>query len=138
MRKQVYCAAAVIVKDHMVLACERGYGPYKDGWEFPGGKIEPGESGKEAVVRELKEEMHYDIQPLRLLDTIACAYENFDLTLECWLCVPVQERYELLEHEDARWLKIEEMDSVNWLKADRILAESIRKGRVRLEKENSD
>jgi 8-oxo-dGTP diphosphatase len=133
MRRLVRCAAAVIVRDGHVLAAQRGYGPYKDGWEFPGGKIEENETGAQAVVRELKEEMDYAVRPLRLLKEVDCAYEDFDLALFCYLCVPEEQHYDLKEHENAEWLKMDELDQVNWLAADRILVDAIMQGTVSLE-----
>lgn len=135
MRKQVNCAAAVIVHEGRIMAAERGYGAYKDGWEFPGGKIEAGETGEEAVQRELMEEMNFRVEPVRLLKTVRCAYETFDLTLQCYLCHVKDLHYEMKEHENIRWLARDEWNSVNWLKADQMLVNDLISGKIALGEE---
>lgn len=116
--KKIEVAAAIIVKDNKVFATQRGYGEFKDGWEFPGGKLEPGESAREALVREIREELDVDIRVGRLLETVEYDYPEFHLTMHCFICELLSEEIVLKEHEDARWLKEEELDTVDWLPAD--------------------
>lgn len=116
--KTVEVVAAIIIKDGRVFATQRGYGEFKDGWEFPGGKIEPGESRKEALVREIKEELDADIRVGSLLETVEYDYPAFHLTMHCFFCELISEDIVLKEHEDARWLLEEELDTVDWLPAD--------------------
>ena len=116
--KKIEVAAAIIVKDNKVFATQRGYGEFKDGWEFPGGKLEPGESAREALVREIREELDVDIRVGRLLETVEYDYPKFHLTMHCFICELLSEEIVLKEHEDARWLKEEELDTVDWLPAD--------------------
>ena len=116
--KTIEVAAAIIVKDNRIFATQRGYGEFKDGWEFPGGKIEPGESAQEALVREIREELDVDIRVGKLLETVEYDYPEFHLTMHCFICELLSEEIVLKEHEDARWLKKEELDSVVWLPAD--------------------
>ena len=116
--KTIEVAAAIIVKYNKVFATQRGYGEFKDGWEFPGGKLEPGESAREALVREIREELDVDIRVGRLLETVEYDYPEFHLTMHCFICELLSEEIVLKEHEDARWLKEEELDTVDWLPAD--------------------
>ena len=116
--KTIEVAAAIIVKDNRIFATQRGYGEFKDGWEFPGGKIEPGESAQEALVREIREELDVDIRVGKLLETVEYDYPEFHLTMHCFICELLSEEIVLKEHEAARWLKKEELDSVGWLPAD--------------------
>lgn len=116
--KTIEVAAAIIVKDNKVFATQRGYGEFKDGWEFPGGKLEPGESAREALVREIREELDVDIRVGKLLETVEYDYPEFHLTMHCFICELLSEEIVLKEHEDARWLKEEELDTVDWLPAD--------------------
>ena len=116
--KTIEVAAAIIVKDNKVFATQRGYGEFKDGWEFPGGKLEPGESAREALAREIREELDVDIRVEKLLETVEYDYPEFHLTMHCFICELLSEDIVLKEHEDARWLKEEELDTVDWLPAD--------------------
>lgn len=116
--KTVEVVAAIIIKDGRVFATQRGYGEFKDGWEFPGGKIEPGESRKEALVREIKEELDADIRVGSLLETVEYDYPAFHLTMHCFFCELISEDIVLKEHEDARWLSEKELGTVDWLPAD--------------------
>lgn len=116
--KTVEVVAAIIIKDGRVFATQRGYGEFKDGWEFPGGKIEPGESRKEALVREIKEELDADIRVGSLLETVEYDYPAFHLSMHCFFCELISEDIVLKEHEDARWLSEEKLDTVDWLPAD--------------------
>ena len=124
--KTIEVAAVIIVKDNRIFATQRGYGEFKDGWEFPGGKIEPGESAQEALVREIREELDVDIRVGKLLETVEYDYPEFHLTMHCFICELLSEEIVLKEHEDARWLKKDELDSVPWLPADITIIEKIK------------
>lgn len=116
--KTIEVVAAIIVKGKKVFATQRGYGEFKDGWEFPGGKIESGESPEDALMREIREELDVDIKVGRLLETVEYDYPNFHLTMHCFICELLSEEIVLKEHEDAKWLEEDELDSVDWLPAD--------------------
>lgn len=124
--KTVRVVAAVIRKDDKIFATQRGYGEFKDGWEFPGGKIEAGESPEQALAREIKEELDTDINVRELIDTIEYDYPNFHLSMDCFWCEIVQGGLELREHEAAKWLTKEKLYSVEWLPADVGLIEKIK------------
>ena len=124
--KTVRVVAAVIYDDHKILATQRGYGDYKDGWEFPGGKIEPGETSRAALVREIKEELGAVVEPGKLINTIEYDYPDFHLSMDCFWCRLVSGRPVLREHEAAKWLTFAELDSVDWLPADLTLLPMIR------------
>ncbi|MCD8133189.1 MAG: (deoxy)nucleoside triphosphate pyrophosphohydrolase [Clostridiales bacterium] len=123
--KTVRVVAAVIIHENKVFATQRGYGAFKDGWEFPGGKIEPGESPREALIREIREELDTEIEPLGLLDTVEYDYPDFHLSMDCFLCKVKSGNLVLKEHEAARWLDRTILDSVEWLPADRGLLSKI-------------
>ena len=123
--KTVRVVAAVIRKDDKIFATQRGYGEFKDGWEFPGGKIEEGETPEQALAREIKEELDTEIQVGKLIDTIEYDYPKFHLSMDCFWCEIMQGGLELKEHEAARWLSKEELYSVDWLPADQGLIERI-------------
>lgn len=125
--KTVCVVAAVIRKDDKIFATQRGYGEFKDGWEFPGGKIEEGETPEQALVREIKEELDTDISVGELIDTIEFDYPNFHLSMDCFWCEIVQGGLELKEHEAAKWLTKDELYGVDWLPADVGLIEKIKK-----------
>ena len=116
--KQINVVAAVIIRDGKVFATQRGYGEFKDWWEFPGGKIEAGESPQQALVREIREELDATIEVGELLQTVEWDYPTFHLTMRCFWCKPTCEALHLNEHEAARWLSSEELRSVNCLPAD--------------------
>ncbi len=124
--KTIHVAAAVILKDGKVYATQRGYGDYKDGWEFPGGKIEPGETPDQALIREIREELDIGIVPEEKLCTVESDYPAFRLRMECFLCRMSEGTPVLKEHEAARWLDEEALDSVDWLPADRSVLPQIR------------
>lgn len=119
--KTIKVAAAIIMHDNMIFATQRGYGEFKDGWEFPGGKLEPGESPQDALVREIREELDTEIEVGQLFDTVEYDYPAFHLSMDCFLCKVVSGNLVLKEHEAAKWLKGEELDSVAWLPADKDL-----------------
>lgn len=116
--KTIHVVAAVIKKEDKIFATQRGYGEFKDGWEFPGGKIEDGESPEQALVREINEELNTEIKVGQLIDTVEYDYPNFHLSMDCFWCEIVQGGLELKEHEAAKWLTKEELYSVEWLPAD--------------------
>lgn len=121
MMKTVKVAAAIIKKENAVFATMRGYGPFKGGWEFPGGKTEKGETSEEAVIREIREELELDIRPEKLFYSVEYDYPDFHLSMDCFLCNIVKGSPVLKEHLDGRWLTVETLDSVSWLPADRDL-----------------
>lgn len=117
--KTVKVVAAIITKDNKIFATQRGYGDFKDGWEFPGGKIEEGETPEHAIAREIKEELNADIFVGDLITTVDYDYPKFHLSMDCfWAELAPDSDMELLEHEAAKWLSIDEIDSVDWLPAD--------------------
>lgn len=124
--KSIEVVAAVIQHKGRIFATQRGYGEFKDGWEFPGGKMEPKETPQQALRREIKEELDTDIEVKDLIDTINYDYPNFHLTMHCFWCTVKAGKLELLEHEDAKWLAQEELESVDWLPADKVLLPKIR------------
>ena len=109
-----------------IFATARGYGEFKGQWEFPGGKIEPGESPQQALAREIKEELDTTIRVGELIDTLEYDYPDFHLSMDCFWCEVVEGELVLLEAQDARWLTKDELDSVKWLPADLGLVEKIR------------
>lgn len=119
-RKHIEVVAAIIKKGDTILATQRGYGDLKDGWEFPGGKIEPGEAYVAALIREIKEELDVDIVVNEHVITIDYkGYEKFDLTMHCYLCSLANDsNITLVEHEAAKWLSKDSLYSVDWLPAD--------------------
>ena len=124
--KTIRVAAAVIRDGNKIFATQRGYGEFKDGWEFPGGKIEAGETAEEAIVREIKEELDADIKVGELIDTVEYDYPDFHLSMDCFFCELLSREFVLKEHEAARWLSKEELDSVDWLPADVTLTDKIK------------
>ena len=124
--KQIQVVAAVIIKDGKLFATQRGYGEWKDWWEFPGGKIEPGEAPKEALKREIREELAVEIEVGDLFTTVEYDYPKFHLTMHCYLChLKDDTQPQLLEHEAARWLEMYELKSVRWLPADDDVIENL-------------
>ena len=117
-RKSIEVVAAVIRRGTRIFATQRGYGDWKDWWEFPGGKMEPGETPKDALVREIREELDAEVRVGELLKTVEWDYPAFHLTLHCYWCSLASEEMHLLEHESARWLDAAALDSVRWLPAD--------------------
>ena len=125
--KRIEVVAAIIhdSKGH-VFATQRGYGDWKDFWEFPGGKMEPGESPEDALKREIWEELETEITIERLVKTVEYDYPQFHLTMHCFLCRVESGSLTLKEHEAARWLNMEELESVGWLPADKDVLNEIK------------
>ena len=117
-KKTIEVVAAIILRDGKLFATQRGYGEWKDWWEFPGGKIEPGEAPEDALKREIREELATEIEVDDLLTTVEYDYPKFHLTMHCYLCSIISGQLSLLEHEDARWLTKDNLNSVRWLPAD--------------------
>lgn len=124
--KTVNVVAAIIINNNKVFATQRGYGEFKDGWEFPGGKIESGETPQEALVREIKEELDTEIEIKDFLKTVEYDYPKFHLSMECFYCRIKSGELVLKEHEAAKWLTVETLDSVEWLPADEGLISDIK------------
>lgn len=116
--KTIKVAAAIIIDGDKILAAQRGYGEFKDGWEFPGGKLEPGESGKEACIREISEELNVRIGNLDYLCTVEHDYDSFHLSMECFTCSIEDGMINDHEHENLLWLDRSSLWNVDWLPAD--------------------
>lgn len=125
--KTIEVSAAVIIEQNRVFVTQRGYGEYKDSWEFPGGKIERGESPQEALKREIREELDTEINVGKRIMTIEYDYPSFHLTMHCFLCTIRTGSLILKEHEAAKWLDAGELYSVDWLPADLIILPEIQK-----------
>ena len=125
--KTVEVVAAIIIKDGQVFATQRGYGEWQGWWEFPGGKIEPGEAPEAALVREIREELNAEIAVGNLLQTIDWDYSTFHLTMHCYLCTLTSDNLHLNEHTASAWLTKETLATVKWLPADIILLDAIAK-----------
>jgi len=124
--KTINVVAAIIEHEGRIFATQRGYGEWKDWWEFPGGKIEPGEEPQDALLREIREELDCEIEVGQLLTTVEYDYPQFHLSMTCFMCRLKEGKPQLLEHEDARWLRPEELDTVKWLPADEIVIEMLK------------
>ena len=129
--KQVTVSGAVILRTNTetnqkeIFVTQRGYGDYKDGWEIPGGKLEPGETPEECIVREIREELATEVRAERILGVVDYDYPSFHLTMHCILCTIVSGKLQLLEHEAAKWVNKETLRSVDWLPADRLILDRI-------------
>ena len=129
--KQVTVSGAVILRTNPetnqkeIFVTQRGYGDYKDGWEIPGGKLEPGETPEECIVREIREELATEVRAERILGVVDYDYPTFHLTMHCILCTIVSGKLQLLEHEAAKWVNKETLRSVEWLPADRLILDKI-------------
>lgn len=124
--KAIKVVAAIITHNDQIFATQRGYGEFKDGWEFPGGKIEAGETPQEALIREIREELDTEIEVGELIDTVEYDYPTFHLSMDCFFCTIKSGDLVLKEHEAARWLTRETLDSVEWLPADQGLIEKLK------------
>ena len=124
--KSIHVVAAVILRDGKVFATQRGYGAYKDYWEFPGGKIEPGETAEEALAREIREELDTEIAVEAPFEQVEYDYPEFHLSMQCFLCRVIRGSLVLKEHEDAAWLDRERLDDVRWLPADETVISRLR------------
>lgn len=128
--KHINVAAAVMIrtaKDSTkeVFATQRGYGDFKGGWEFPGGKLEPGETPEQCIVREIREELATEIKAEKILGVVDYDYPAFHLTMHCILCTIVSGDLKLLEHKDSKWLNRETLHSVDWLPADLLIMDRV-------------
>ena len=129
--KQVIVSGAIILRTNPntnkkeIFATQRGYGDFKDGWEIPGGKIEPGETPEQCIVREIKEELNTDVKAEKILGVVDYDYPNFHLTMHCILCTIISGDLQLLEHEAAKWVSKENLRSVEWLPADQLILDKI-------------
>lgn len=123
--KQIEVVAAIIRKEDKIFATQRGYGEWKGWWEFPGGKVETGQMPKDALKREIREKLSTEISVDDFLCTVEYDYPKFHLTMHCYVCSLLTEALHLNEHEAARWLKNNELDSVKWLPADKIIVEQL-------------
>ena len=125
--KQIRVSAAIIHENGKIFTTRRSKGAFKGGWEFPGGKREAGESGEDAAIREIKEELQTEIRIEKLLCTVSYQYPDFFMTMDCYLAHVISGNLTLCEHDDKRWLEISEIDSVSWLPADLLVVEEIKK-----------
>lgn len=125
--KTIKVVAAIIMDGKKIFATQRGYGEFKDGWEFPGGKVELGENSETALIREIKEELDTEVEVAELLDIVEYDYPNFHLSMDCFICTVKSGDLVLKEHKAAKWLTEETLDSVEWLPADKGLIEKIRR-----------
>ena len=125
--KIIEVVAAIIVEKDKVLATQRGYGEFKDGWEFPGGKVELGETLESALKREIKEELDIEIEIDTYIDTVEYDYPQFHLTMHCYKCRILDGQLMLKEHEASKWVSQDELNEIDWLAADRIVVERMRK-----------
>lgn len=123
--KTIEVVAAIIIRNRKVFATQRGYGEWLGWWEFPGGKIEPGESRQAALIRKIREELEAEILVGELLDTVQWDYPAFHLTMHCYICTLESESIHLNEHKASAWLSKEDLTSVRWLPADYILHDKI-------------
>lgn len=124
--KEIEVVAAIIYENGKIFATQRGYGEFAGGWEFPGGKLEKGESPEHALVREIQEELNTTIEVGELIETVEYDYPTFHLKMYCYLCQRVSGQLDLLEHSAAKWLTKETLTSVDWLPADIAVVEKLK------------
>ena len=125
--KSIEVVAAIIMDGDKILATQRGYGDFKGGWEFPGGKVEQNESREEALLREIREELDVEIVIKSYLTTVEYDYPNFHLTMHCFICEVISGELKLIEHEASRWLSSKELGTITWLPADVDVLEKVEK-----------
>ena len=125
--KTIEVSSAIIISDNKIFVTQRGYGEFKDKWEFPGGKLEPGESGEQCVVREIKEELDADIKVIRFLNTIEYTYPTFHLIMHNYICELKHSHLSLLEHEAAKFIGKTDLDNIDFLPADLLILEDLKK-----------
>ncbi len=128
--KTVEVVAAVIKHEDKIFATQRGYGDLAGGWEFPGGKVEPGETPQEALVREIHEELEATVSVGEFICQVEYDYPTFRLSMKCYLCSVAEGHLTLLEHSDAKWLEADALDSVDWLPADVAVVEAIKEKKI--------
>ncbi len=126
-QKTIHVVAAIICRGNKIFATQRGYGPYKDWWEFPGGKVEPRETPEEALIREIEEELATEITVDEFITTVEYDYPEFHLIMDCYWCSITNGELKLLEHEAAKWLPLNDLRQVNWLPADIEVIDAIEK-----------
>ena len=124
--KAIRVVAAIITYEDKIFATQRGYGEFEGGWEFPGGKVEEGETPEEALVREIKEELDVEVEVEELLDTVEYDYPKFHLSMDCFICKVKYGDFVLKEHKNAKWLTKDTLNSVGWLPADEGLVKKIK------------
>lgn len=124
--KVIEVVAAIIKKEDKIFITRRGYGEFVDLWEFPGGKIESGESREEALHREIKEELELDINNLQFLTTIDYDYDNFHLTMHCFICEITGGKLKLNAHNDAKWITFSELEKQRWVPADILVIDALK------------
>lgn len=124
--KSIEVVAAIIKHDNKIFTTRRGYGEFKDMWEFPGGKVEAGETREDALIREIKEELELDINISEFLTTIDYNYPNFHLIMHCFFCGICGGELHLNAHNDAKWVTLEELDNLNWVPADVLVVEKLK------------
>lgn len=125
--KNIHVSAAIIMKDNKIFVTQRGYGEFKDWWEFPGGKIEEGETPEECLKREIKEELKVDINIDKYLCTVEYDYPNFHLKMECFICSLIDGHLELVEAEDAKFITKDQLDNIDFLPADLLVVKELKK-----------
>lgn len=125
--KNIHVSAAIIMKDKKIFVTQRGYGEFKDWWEFPGGKIEEGETSEECLKREIKEELKADINIDKYLCTVEYDYPNFHLKMECFICSLIDGHLELVEAEDAKFITKDQLDNIDFLPADLLVVKELKK-----------
>lgn len=125
--KNIHVSATIIMKDNKIFVTQRGYGEFKDWWEFPGGKIEEGETPEECLKREIKEELEADINIDKYLCTVEYDYPNFHLKMECFICSLIDGHLELVEAEDAKFITKDQLDNIDFLPADLLVVKELKK-----------
>lgn len=124
--KNIEVSSAIIIKDNKIFIAQRGYGDFKDKWEFPGGKLEKDESGEDCIVREIKEELDADIRVIKHLNTIAYTYPTFHLKMHNYICELKNGHLSLLEHEAAKFVDVTDLDKIDFLPADLLILKDLK------------